>query len=209
MSQESGSDFIGNDPSLTGRSGDISVAQLLQHGDIEFVQLAYLALLGREVDDSGLANYLQQLRAGADKSGILVELALSLEGRSRPVKMQGLAELKEHARSRSPSPRARLLRRVVRLFHVPDESLERGWRVVDNHLHRIDAVLVRQGQEIASLRAELSKFESQARVQPSPATDPAAEVPAAPPATRFVRVAPPRAQNLLASLRYLQTFRRR
>jgi hypothetical protein len=57
------------------------LADLLSCDEYSFVRRAYWVLLGREPDPAGLANYLNQLRAGTSKSEVLSEMAGSPEGR--------------------------------------------------------------------------------------------------------------------------------
>lgn len=195
----------------------IDVATLLDQGDARFVRLAYQALLGRKVDDNGLANYLAQLRSGADKAGILVEIASSLEGRRSQIQVPGLDELITASRQHKPSRLNRFLQRLAKPLHTPTESLERGWRIVDNHLHRLEAHLVGQAAEISALRSDLqsmrSRIESSAQVTSvaHAAAQAAASVsgPAAGPADPMRRLVPPRAQQLLSSLRRTRALRLR
>src|SRR5688572_16175398 len=59
--------------------------------DRAFVEAAYRVLLGREVDPSGLAGFVHQLRSGAlDKVDILGDLRHSPEGEQRAVDIAGL-----------------------------------------------------------------------------------------------------------------------
>lgn len=50
-------------------------------GDDAFVQKAYVALLGRPVDPTGLKEYVARLRAGVQRSQVWSELAISEEAR--------------------------------------------------------------------------------------------------------------------------------
>lgn len=56
-----------------------SVADLLKTHDGVFVRLAYLCILGREPDGAGFDHYLNRLRAGYPKDGIIADLAASKE----------------------------------------------------------------------------------------------------------------------------------
>ena len=90
-----------------------SVEQLLKFHDEDFVRCAYLSVLGRPADPSGLAAYLRHVRRGADKKDLLVALATSPEGEYFAAeRMPGLKELVEAARHKRRS----LLSRVVRRF---------------------------------------------------------------------------------------------
>lgn len=61
------------------------------HGD-EFVRNAYLALLGREPDQAGMAHHLERLASGRiNKIDVLASLRSSPEGRSTQVQLDGLS----------------------------------------------------------------------------------------------------------------------
>lgn len=122
-----------HDPSaLTGTAK--SLDELLSLYDERFVRCAYLTLLGREADASGLSNYVRQLRRGAAKVQLIVELAESEEGRNAGPKLQGLAELVEANKLRPPS----LLKRVAaRISHVLLAPLAPQLRAMDNEIHAI------------------------------------------------------------------------
>jgi O-antigen chain-terminating methyltransferase len=57
----------------------------------EFMDAAYRMLLGRDPDAQGLRHYLELLARGEDKAFILGALAYSGEGRTRGVRVVGLA----------------------------------------------------------------------------------------------------------------------
>jgi len=179
------------------------VATLLTLGDVEFVHRAYKTLLGRDVDQSGLSNYVGQLRGGADKAQLLVDIATSLEGRRRQIHLLGLDALVEAAERRSASRWTRLLRRLTRPLQTSPESLERGWRIVDNHLHRIDAALATQAVCIAALRAEVATLTSRLEAPPPAQTGSLA----AATASLAGRQVPPRVQTLLNDLRRMRALR--
>src|SRR5205085_5413152 len=65
--------------------------ELVGFHDEEFVRTAYRAVLGREPDDAGLAEYLGKLRSGHyNKIDILHSLRFSPEGRKANVQIEGL-----------------------------------------------------------------------------------------------------------------------
>jgi SAM-dependent methyltransferase len=67
------------------------VNDLLGFHDDQFVRNAYRAILRREPDDAGLAQYLGKLRSGRySKIDILADLKFSPEGRSANVEIKGL-----------------------------------------------------------------------------------------------------------------------
>jgi hypothetical protein len=59
-----------------------STRDLLRKDGAEFVQAAYLAILGRNADMSGLKHYTQRLAAGDPKEGVLVDLRRDPEGKA-------------------------------------------------------------------------------------------------------------------------------
>jgi GT2 family glycosyltransferase len=66
---------------------------LLRLPDAAFVEAAYRMVLGRPVDASGRANYLQELRAGVGRLEVLNELLQSAEGRRVNAPLPALREL--------------------------------------------------------------------------------------------------------------------
>jgi hypothetical protein len=94
-----------------------SVEQLLSLDDEDFVRCAYLSVLGRPADPSGLAGYVRQVRLGADKKDLVVALATSPEAYKLPTNLQGLKEL-VHA---SKQKRSSFFLRAIR--HLSSEAL--------------------------------------------------------------------------------------
>jgi Domain of unknown function (DUF4214) len=68
-----------------------ALAELLHGNDQQFVSDAYLALLGRTVDESGLGSYTDLLLDGKSRVEVLVELHRSAEGKANGVDIVGLA----------------------------------------------------------------------------------------------------------------------
>lgn len=67
------------------------VNDLLKFHDREFVRNAYRAVLKREPDDGGFAEYVENLRSGRfNKIDILASLRFSPEGRRKAVELEGL-----------------------------------------------------------------------------------------------------------------------
>ena len=79
----------------------LSLSELVAKDGRMFVEHAYSSLLQRKADESGLAFYMAQLESGVDKREVIRALATSPEGRSRSVRMEGLADLLDSA-SRKP-----------------------------------------------------------------------------------------------------------
>ncbi|HEX8773147.1 MAG TPA: methyltransferase domain-containing protein [Pyrinomonadaceae bacterium] len=80
-------------PEFEPRADDhYHVNDLLGFHDLEFVRNAYRAILKREPDDAGLAEYLSNLRSGRfNKIDVLASLRFSPEGKARGVTVDGLS----------------------------------------------------------------------------------------------------------------------
>lgn len=89
--QASAADAQRADAVLSGRGGRIVINDLLVFHDREFIQRAYLALLGRYPDSDGERTFLTRLRDGRlTKAEVLGRLRFSPEGRGRRVRVAGL-----------------------------------------------------------------------------------------------------------------------
>jgi GT2 family glycosyltransferase len=77
-------------PIRGGATDTPTLRQLFVLDDQEFIRAAYLALLGRPVDDQGLAHYGQRLTNGEMRIQVLRELGRSMEGRSAGRTLAGL-----------------------------------------------------------------------------------------------------------------------
>lgn len=64
--------------------------ELLALHDQDFIECAYLSLLGRPADDEGLVFYLDRLRMGISKLEILAQLRFSKEGKVPQAAVSGL-----------------------------------------------------------------------------------------------------------------------
>src|SRR5215213_1018174 len=80
-------------PEFEPRDGDhYHVNDLLGFHDLEFVRNAYRAILKREPDDAGLAEYLANLRSGRfNKIDVLASLRFSPEGKAKGVTIDALS----------------------------------------------------------------------------------------------------------------------
>lgn len=67
--------------------------ELLALDGMAFVRHAYLAILGRDPDPSGLAHYSQRLASGVPKVQILADLRADPEGQAYASRLAGLDEL--------------------------------------------------------------------------------------------------------------------
>ena len=168
----------------------MKLQQLTALGDADFVREAYRCVLGREADEAGFTNYLDQVRSGVDKRGLLMALALSPEGRERRTELEGLAVLL--GQQIAPRP-GRLRRAIVRLMQPfrpePLEPVLRQQRSLENRLYRIEALLQ---QQTAALRAVESRLARTAAASPPPQPDAGSPVTANP---RTERLVPPSASR--------------
>jgi hypothetical protein len=174
---------------------------LLALGDEAFVRCAYLTLFGREVDPSGLESYLDQMRDGVEKTGLVVQMALSDEGRQRPRTLTGLQALIDDAARVPPWPK-RLARRLLRPWReTPPEPVARAFRMMDNRLARIEALLQAQATDMASVRGELAQVAiSIDAARPGSATAAAPAAGGGTPGTPLPRQAPIRVEQIYRGL---------
>jgi hypothetical protein len=132
----------------------LTLEALLKLHDEAFVTSAYKVLLGRPADPGGLENYLRRVRAGAQKSQIVAELAGSPEGKLRSADLPGLRDLIAEYRKGAPSFWLRVLRR---LSGTPMETIERQLRVIDNRLYLMEQCAAEQNRQMAALLIVLTQ----------------------------------------------------
>ena len=126
----------------------ITLDALLKLHDEAFVTSAYKVLLGRPADPGGLENYLRRVRAGAQKSQIIAELAGSPEGKLRSADLPGLRDLIAENRK---GARSIWLRAFRRLSGTPMKTIERQLRVIDNRLYLMEQCAAEQNRQMAAL----------------------------------------------------------
>ena len=117
-----------------------SVAELLSYYDEEFVHCAYQTLLGRAPDAEGLRYYLARVRSGVSKEGILTQLRLGKEGKSRPAIITGLDEtIKRHKLLKIP-----LLGALLQIAGVrhPEANILQSLRILDNKIYALNINLL-------------------------------------------------------------------
>jgi hypothetical protein len=96
------------------RRRSVPINDLLRLDGADFVRNAYVAILAREADRGGLANYLRKLDGGrAAKIEVLRSLVGSKEGRRRGTRVPGLTFWAVYYRVRG-RPLSELPRRAVR-----------------------------------------------------------------------------------------------
>ena len=67
-----------------------NLAELLQYHDRQFIECAYLTLLGRHPDITGMKYYLGRLQSGVSKIQILDQILSSTEGKRSSANLPGL-----------------------------------------------------------------------------------------------------------------------
>jgi hypothetical protein len=94
------------------------VRDLLQKEGTAFLQAAYLAILGREADPTGLRHYAQRLASGDTREQVLADLRRDPEGKAFNAAIVGLDELV--ARAAAPAPAAAPAAAPHAVAHVND-----------------------------------------------------------------------------------------
>ncbi len=158
-----------------GREHRQTLDALLAFHDREFIQRAYLAVLGRHPDSDGERTFLTRLRDGRlTKAEVLGRLRYSPEGRARRVKVRGLL----------PAFALQTLFRVPLIGFVLSWAnwclrlplLVRNFQTMEAHSHgihtRLHEQLQVQAEEIERLRSALR--DQAARKQVARERDPAA-----------------------------------
>jgi O-antigen biosynthesis protein len=136
-------------PDALHPGSDQSLPQLIGLDDKTFVRRAYLALLGRPADDSGLKHYCDELSQGVPRVQVLRRLAASPEGRAAGRSLIGLP---------APAPRRwwhglPLLRRLARSQQDIDQGLELGLTLRCVH-NQVQAAIAELSSQMTQLRAE-------------------------------------------------------
>ncbi len=116
------------------------LADFLQYHDDEFVRHAYRALLGREPDVTGRAEFLAALRSGRwAKIEILGRIRFSAEGRAGGVRVRGLALRFALRTVRRVPVVGRLVGMIQYVIRLPE--------IVANH-ERLEAALFQREHEL-------------------------------------------------------------
>jgi Domain of unknown function (DUF4214) len=112
----------------------LNAEELLELEDGSFIDCAYKTLLRRSPDPGGFDAYLQRLRAGRSKLGIVHDLSMSSEGRTQKVVLPGLA-LKLGRYARATNPGYGWAYRAVTGVEA-ETAVERRLRSIESHLLR-------------------------------------------------------------------------
>ncbi|MET0384285.1 MAG: glycosyltransferase [Burkholderiaceae bacterium] len=99
---------------LKAPSEMISLGRLLAAPNADFVMLAYRALLGRDADAAGQANYLIELHNGVSRVDVLRRLRQSSEGQSYGAQIEGLDQML----TQNAPPVTQRLRGLARRLHL-------------------------------------------------------------------------------------------
>lgn len=130
----------------------VSIETLLDLPDEEFVQAAYLLVLGRHPDPSGLAHYSRLVRDGAEKAAILVELARSDEAYRTS---SGRPEIIKFINELSRSPRSSFLGSVQHFFRDRSGGNERRQRVIENRILALNHRVIQAERRCDELRMSI------------------------------------------------------
>lgn len=167
-----------------------SAEELLSLHDEDFVRCAYLTLLGRSPDPSGLTHYVGLLRNGVAKGRIVAGIARSPEGKGKAATLPGLRETMWQHRRRVPSLMGHLLRRVFATALEPlamqirssENTVFRMHRESETRLARLESSTGELRTLLHSNKDALQRLTSGPRVR-TPAHAPAPDV--APPARQI------------------------
>ena len=148
------------------------VNDLLGFHDEPFVRNAYRAILKREPDDTGMAQFLTNLRNGRySKIDILSSLRFSPEGRNANVQIDGLSSISPLRKIYRVPVAGYLLRLVIALVRLP--VLIMNFRRLESHtMAQFDRVAahvnesaVHLNNSVASVNESVTQLSDQMRAQ--------------------------------------------
>jgi glycosyltransferase involved in cell wall biosynthesis len=134
-----------------------TLEELLRYQDRAFVECAYLTLLRRAVDPTGLDHYLDRLRNGTPKIQILDEMSRSPEALSTGVVLPGLrSATRKYNLAKLP-----LIGRILDLFYQTESNgpVETRLRTVEQQIFALQS-LVQQCHQLAAQTAKTLTIES-------------------------------------------------
>ena len=149
-----------------------SLESLLLLDGTAFVSSAYLTLLQRPVDPSGLENYLRQLRTGTPKAYVIVEIATSAEAQSKSLDLPGLRALVNDVTDRQAAAERGLLQRIRRAMLLDavaplqdrlsaiESRLEQFEAKLDGLAGSIDSSATITDDQVRDLSARLAQLDS-------------------------------------------------
>ena len=110
-----------------------SLEELCGMADADFVNCAFVTILGRQADPDGRAHYLRQVRRGVAKFAIINALRQSSEGSRHDPGIRGLDRtLRRHRRASLP-----VIGPLISLFSgiEGNSPIERRFRAFENGVH--------------------------------------------------------------------------
>lgn len=151
-----------NSPLTHTSTSATTLDELLSYYDEHFIHSAFHILLGRAPDPEGLRYYLERVRAGISKVEILAQLRLSVEGKSREVKIAGLKEaIRAHQRQKKS-----ILGALFRLAGGKADKSAQNLRAIENKFYMINYKLQQQFSEMDRGFCQFEKlFQNQERTQ--------------------------------------------
>jgi SAM-dependent methyltransferase len=142
------------------------VNDLLQYHDHNFIWNAYRAILKRDPDEAGLQQYLKKLRSGRfNKIDILASLRFSPEGKSRNVRVDGLARPALIRRLYRVPVLGYLLEMLVGIARLP--TLFRSQRQFEGHALTQQEVLATQVNQLSRTSFQVAESFSRELAQVS------------------------------------------
>ena len=154
-----------------GLSFASSVSELLATpSDDAFLRAAYVHLLRREADPSGLDNYLRQLAGGCSREQVVFELATSPEGDQADSSLPGLADLVRGQLSAARVPEVNHVHDLLPLH--PDVFVRTAYQIVlgrevDPQGFALYTDLLMQGWSRSYVLSELVNSDEGRSVKPS------------------------------------------
>lgn len=165
----------------------LDASEFLGMDDVNFIHFAYQALLGRQADETGLANYLSLLRKGEYRQLVISELQRSPEAVNGTSKVKGveifrvlkgrlfrrrlinkvstflLDLIDSYQQSKALKQLFRLHLNVARTTSDFSAVAEKSINVVKEHLKQSDRVLSEQAQTLEAINSLVQNFQSQLR----------------------------------------------
>jgi len=127
--------------------------------ELAFLHAAYRVVLGRDIDESGLAHYLPALRAGhTSQPDILRSLRASPEGQARGIEITGLQRRQSVQRLEGLPVLGDLLARLRRYRGLPHENHRLQKRLAATDRRQRDIVTGVNGA-LSTVRRSLQKLE--------------------------------------------------
>jgi SAM-dependent methyltransferase len=159
----------GPSPDPTPEGAGYNWSDLIRQDDVTFVRTAYIRLLGRQVDNAGLAYFLGQLRTHVlTRLDVLWSLVHSEEGRARGTHVEGLRRVRMFERVGSLRWIGRPLGVFLEVLRLPGHlwRINRRFSEIDS---RLDDVVAQTNAGLLGTRRALIGLEEIARAAHSAA----------------------------------------